>query len=120
MVAYGALGAFGGGAPDSLLVDVKLNKDFDIAQALLHGAQEAGLNIAGDLAFKGITTTYKALKGGFVQTDKGLELLKIARDVATQTLSGQNISAIDRALAKQAKKRGNPAHFKSIPRISKR
>ena len=63
MVREGAIGAFLGGSVDSLLADAMCDKDFDIAQALLHGAQEAGLNIAGDLAFKGVATTYKALKG---------------------------------------------------------
>ena len=112
MVLYGAGGAFFGGALDSLLVDAKLNKDFDIAQALIHGSQEAGLNVASDLVFKGISTTYKAIKGGMVKTDKGLGLLKEATNQAKLALSGQNMGAIDRALSKQAKK-------DEIPRILK-
>ncbi len=114
MVLYGAGGAFLGGALDSLLVDAKLNKDFDIAQALIHGSQEAGLNIAGDLVFKGISTTYKAIKGGMVKTDKGLGLLKEATNQAKLALSGQNMSAIDRALSKQAKKDEIPRILKSF------
>ena len=114
MVLYGAGGAFFGGALDSLLVDAKLNKDFDIAQALIHGSQEAGLNIAGDLVFKGISTTYKAIKGGMVKTDKGLGLLKEATNQAKLALSGQNMGAIDRALSKQAKKDEIPRILKSF------
>ncbi|STP13748.1 PBECR2 nuclease fold domain-containing protein [Helicobacter cinaedi] len=114
MVLYGAGGAFFGGALDSLLVDAKLNKDFDIAQALIHGSQEAGLNIAGDLVFKGISTTYKAIKGGMVKTDKGLGLLKEATNQAKLALSGQNMGAIDRALSKQAKKDEIPLILKSF------
>ncbi|WP_233705572.1 hypothetical protein, partial [Helicobacter cinaedi] len=114
MVLYGAGGAFFGGALDSLLVDAKLNKDFDIAQALIHGSQEAGLNVAGDLVFKGISTTYKAIKGGMVKTDKGLGLLKEATNQAKLALSGQNMSAIDRALSKQAKKDEIPRILKSF------
>lgn len=114
MVLYGAGGAFFGGALDSLLVDAKLSKDFDIAQALIHGSQEAGLNIAGDLVFKGISTTYKAIKGGMVKTDKGLGLLKEATNQAKLALSGQNMGAIDRALSKQAKKDEIPRILKSF------
>ena len=114
MVLYGAGGAFFGGALDSLLVDAKLNKDFDIAQALIHGSQEAGLNIAGDLVFKGISTTYKAIKGGMVKTDRGLGLLKEATNQAKLALSGQNMGAIDRALSKQAKKDEIPRILKSF------
>nr|WP_317405008.1 hypothetical protein [uncultured Helicobacter sp.] len=114
MVLYGAGGAFFGGALDSLLVDAKLNKDFDIAQALIHGSQEAGLNIAGDLVFKGVATTYKAIKGGMVKTDKGLGLLKEATNQAKLALSGQNMGAIDRALSKQAKKDEIPRILKSF------
>lgn len=114
MVLYGAGGAFLGGALDSLLVDAKLNKDFDIAQALIHGSQEAGLNVAGDLVFKGISTTYKAIKGGMVKTDKGLGLLKEATNQAKLALSGQNMGAIDRALSKQAKKDEIPRILKSF------
>lgn len=114
MVLYGAGGAFFGGALDSLLVDAKLNKDFDIAQALIHGSQEAGLNIAGDLVFKGISTTYKAIKGGMVKTDKGLGLFKEGINQAKLALSGQNMGAIDRALSKQAKKDEIPRILKSF------
>lgn len=114
MVLYGAGGAFLGGALDSLLVDAKLNKDFDIAQALIHGPQEAGLNIAGDFVFKGVATTYKAIKGGMVKTDKGLGLLKEATNQVKLALSGQNMGAIDRALSKQAKKDEIPRILKSF------
>ncbi|WP_244196386.1 hypothetical protein, partial [Helicobacter labetoulli] len=114
MVLYGAGGAFLGGALDSLLVDAKLNKDFDIAQALIHGSQEAGLNIAGDFVFKGVATTYKAIKGGMVKTDKGLGLLKEATNQVKLALSGQNMGAIDRALSKQAKKDEIPRILKSF------
>lgn len=57
----GAIGSFFGGSLDSLLADALVDKDFDIAQAMLHGAQEAGLSIAADGLLKAVGTTYKAI-----------------------------------------------------------
>lgn len=61
MVAYGAAGAFGGGVTDSMIADVLANKKIDLAQALLHGAQEGALNIAADAVLKVAGTAIKTL-----------------------------------------------------------
>lgn len=61
MVIYGAAGAFGGGVTDSMIADVLANKKIDLAQALLHGAQEGALNIAADAVLKVAGTAIKTL-----------------------------------------------------------
>lgn len=61
MVAYGAAGAFGGGVTDSMIADVLANKKIDLAQALIHGAQEGALNIAADAVLKVAGTAIKTL-----------------------------------------------------------
>ena len=61
MVAYGAAGAFGGGVTDSMIADVLANKKVDLAQALIHGAQEGALNIAADAVLKVAGTAIKTL-----------------------------------------------------------
>ncbi|KAA8711154.1 PBECR2 nuclease fold domain-containing protein [Helicobacter canis] len=61
MIAYGAAGAFGGGVTDSMIADVLANKKIDLAQALLHGAQEGALNIAADAVLKVAGTAIKTL-----------------------------------------------------------
>ena len=61
MVAYGAAGAFGGGITDSMIADVLANKKIDLAQALIHGAQEGALNIAADAVLKVAGTAIKTL-----------------------------------------------------------
>lgn len=61
MVVYGAAGAFGGGVTDSMIADVLANKKIDLAQALLHGAQEGALNIAADAVLKVAGTAIKTL-----------------------------------------------------------
>lgn len=61
MVAYGAAGAFGGGVTDSMIADVLANKKLDLAQALIHGAQEGALNIAADTVLKVAGTAIKTL-----------------------------------------------------------
>ena len=61
MVVYGAAGAFGGGVTDSMIADVLANKKIDLAQALIHGAQEGALNIAADAVLKVAGTAIKTL-----------------------------------------------------------
>lgn len=61
MIAYGAAGAFGGGVTDSMIADVLANKKIDLAQALIHGAQEGALNIAADAVLKVAGTAIKTL-----------------------------------------------------------
>lgn len=61
MVAYGAAGAFGGGVTDSMIADVLANKRVDLAQALIHGAQEGALNLAADAVLKVAGTAIKTL-----------------------------------------------------------
>lgn len=61
MVIYGAAGAFGGGVTDSMIADVLANKKVDLAQALIHGAQEGALNIAADAVLKVAGTAIKTL-----------------------------------------------------------
>ena len=61
MVVYGAAGAFGGGVTDSMIADVLANKKLDLAQALIHGAQEGALNIAADAVLKVAGTAIKTL-----------------------------------------------------------
>lgn len=61
MVAYGAAGAFGGGVSDSMIADMLANKKVDLAQALIHGAQEGALNIAADAVLKVAGTAIKTL-----------------------------------------------------------
>ena len=61
MIAYGAAGAFGGGITDSMIADVLANKKIDLAQALIHGAQEGALNIAADTVLKVAGTAIKTL-----------------------------------------------------------
>ena len=61
MVIYGAAGAFGGGVTDSMIADVLANKKLDLAQALIHGAQEGALNIAADAVLKVAGTAIKTL-----------------------------------------------------------
>lgn len=61
MMIYGAAGAFGGGVTDSMIADVLANKKIDLAQALIHGAQEGALNIAADAVLKVAGTAIKTL-----------------------------------------------------------
>ncbi len=117
-IAGGAIGGFAGGAIDSILTDLYFeNKDFSIAQALLHGAQEAGFNIAGDLVFQGVGAVVKGVKNAsftkILPSDTKEQAGNILSKVS-ETLSGQNIGAIDRVLNAQTKSAQKKANTKAF------